>query len=154
MALRLVFDVRRFAMKTNCLSPTNAFNVKAIVLACLVSFVLSLSFVNSAEAGTLFTYSGKGIQSKASVNTASLSSGKTCYVQHSQTRVYGQSGTTLKVSVQKQSGLSWDTVGSRSFLNDVTNKTFSTYCSKGKYRLYFQSSESKYKFNINGKFYY
>lgn len=125
-----------------------------VVLALLLAFVLSLSFASVAEAGTLFTYSGKAMQNKASNSTATISSGKTCKVQHTQKRVYPQKGTTMKVSIQKKSGLGWTTVGSRSFVNDATKSTFSTYCSKGKYRLYFKSSNSAYKFNINGKFYY
>lgn len=128
--------------------------VPRIVLALLLAFILSLSFVSAAEAKTLFTYSGKAIQDKASASTATLSSGKTCKVQHTQTRVYPQKGTTMKVSVQKKSGIGWSTVGSSSFVNNVTKGSFSTYCSKGKYRLYFKSSNSAYKFNINGKFYY
>lgn len=128
--------------------------IPSTILALLLAFTLSLSFASTAEAGTLFTYSGKAIQNKASNSTATISSGKTCKVQHSQKRMYPQKGTTMKVSIQKQSGLAWTTVGSKSFVNDISKSTFSTYCSKGKYRLYFKSSNSAYKFNINGKFYY
>lgn len=125
-----------------------------VLLTIMLGFTLSLVYVSTCEAKTLFTYSGKAIQSKESKSTATISSGKTCKVKHTQTRVYNKKGTHLTVAIQKQQLFGWSTVGSTSYVNDVTNKVYSTYCTAGTYRLYFQSSEAKYKFNISGKFYY
>lgn len=133
---------------------TRAHKWKALALSIVVAFALSISLAGIAEATTLFTYSGSGIQNKASVKTAYLSSGKTCSVNHTQSRVYAQSGTTMNVAIQKQSGVGWSTVSSRNYLNDVKNQVFSSYCSAGTYRLYFKSSDSRYPFNISGSFYY
>ncbi|MCL1890448.1 MAG: hypothetical protein FWG00_00205 [Coriobacteriia bacterium] len=123
------------------------------VLALLLSFVLALSFSAMAEAGTMFTYNGKGIANKPSIKTYNLTSGKTCYVQHSQKiSPGGFPNQIMKVSIQRKKIVTWTTVGSRTFKNNVSFQTFSAYCSSGKYRLYF-SAAVNHRFDISGRFY-
>lgn len=77
--------------------------------------------------------------------------GKTCTVNHTQTRAIKQKSQQMQVFVQRKDGLGWSDVGSRTFYND-TSGSFSTYCSTGTYRLYFYSGSAYDKFTISGSF--
>lgn len=132
----------------------NTSSIKSAILSVLLAFMLALSFTSIAEAKTLFTYSGTHIIDKESIKTATLSKGKTCKVRHTQKREYASGGANLLVEVQRKAGkFTWKTVGSRTFSNDVSGVTFSTYCSKGTYRLHFKASGVINRFSINGSFY-
>lgn len=123
------------------------------ILVLLAASVVAVLALGEAYAGTLFTYSGTGIQSKASVSQSYVS-GSNCTVKHTQTKVYSGASYGMKVSIQKDQGWgNWSTAGSKTFYNNVSGSTFSTYCSSGTYRLWFETTNAGYKFNISGSFY-
>lgn len=127
------------------------------LFAIALALVLAMGFVfaPAAYAQTYFTYSGTGILGKASVNTTTLSSGRTCYVKHTQKQVTDTTRTqSMTVRIEQYIGLNrWQTVGAKTYLGNKTNQVFSTYCPKGTYRFWFQSTNMVAKFNISGSFY-
>ena len=129
-------------------------NARSIVgkvsLALVLAMVLSV-FASAAMAETLFTYSGTGIWTKESANTAYVS-GSTCSVNHNQTRNNKGTGRQMTVYIQRKDGLGWTDTASRTFYNE-NGGVFSSYCSAGTYRLYFYSGFAHSKFDIYGSFY-
>lgn len=129
---------------------------RRLFLTLTLSLVAILSFNSVANAGTILSYSGKGIWNKASVNTGEVPSTYTsCTVRHTQKRNYGRN-VALSVKIQKKSAaIFWDTVGEYIYYNDVTNDTnFSRNLTAGTYRLYFSASSADQACDINGSFYY
>lgn len=129
--------------------------LRTLVLALMLSVMMLLAATPAGASSTLFTYSGSGIWSKASVSTATLSSASECYVRHTQSRNNKGTDRQMTVSIQLSDGwFSYETVGSKTFSNEVTNQVFSTYCAKGTYRLYFYTGSAYSKFDISGTFYH
>lgn len=128
--------------------------MKKAALSFLASFMLFSAIAMPAQAKVLFAYNGTGIWSRPSVHTAQVNN-KTCKVTHSQKRVItGNNYQQMTVYVQRDQGLGkWQDVGSKTFKNDASG-SFTTYCSTGKYRLYFYSGSGYNKFNISGTFSY
>lgn len=128
---------------------------KLFAIALALALIMGFVFIPAAYAQTYFTYSGTGILGKASVNTTTLSSGKTCYVKHTQKQVTDTGRTqSMTVRIEQYIGLNrWQTVGAKTYPGNKTNQVFSTYCPKGTYRLWFQSTNMVAKFNISGSFY-
>ncbi len=122
---------------------------RQLTLMCAVALA-TFAVATTAFGATLFTYSGSGIWSLPSQKSAYVN-GKTCTVNHTQTRAIKQKSQQMQVFVQRKDGLGWSDVGSRTFYND-TSGSFSTYCSAGTYRLYFYSGSAYDKFTISGSF--
>lgn len=119
----------------------------------LLTVILLCSISTLANAKTLFTYQGWRIWDKPSVKTAYISSGHNCTVKHTQTKNYGRN-VQFSVLVQRNTGWKWKTVGQKTFFNNVTGSKFTTYCSKGTYRLYFSAPTADQSCDISGSFYY
>ena len=121
--------------------------IKFYVMAVFIIFA-SLPF--TANAGS-FSYEGYRIRAQPSVGTAAIMRKTTARVRHNQRKKYSQDNMGMTVYVRRKEWWGWSIVSSRSYKGN-TSGTFTVTCSKGTYKLFFESNDPLYTYDIWGSF--